>query len=192
MVHRKVAMISRERVIAAIDFTGPDRIPQMFCALPSAYAAHQRLPDLYARYSSDFAGDESTAPKVLPREFTVGQWTDEWHCTWTVLQSGYIGQVTVHPLANLDRLRDFEWPDPLQSPGLEDARHLAANRGTKYLRLGWMTFWERMIGLLGFENLLTELALGNPAILEVRDRIIENNVEGICPFYLMRSRSERA
>jgi hypothetical protein len=34
--------------------------------------------------------------------------------------------------------------------------------------LGWMTFWERMIGLVGFENLLTELALGSPALVEIR------------------------
>jgi uroporphyrinogen decarboxylase len=169
-------MTSRERVIAAIDFTGPDRVPQMFCALPSAYAVHKRLPDLYARYASDFAGEDGAAPQVLSREFTAGQWTDEWHCTWSVLRSGWIGQVTGHPLANFDRLRDFQWPDPREAPGLDDARQLAANRGTKYLRVGWMTFWERMIGLVGFQTLLTELALGNPAILEIRDRVAEYNV----------------
>ena len=176
MTHRTTTMTSRERVIAAIEFTGPDRVPQKFCALPSAYALHKRLPELYSRYPSDFAGDEGVAPKVLPKEFREGQWTDEWHCTWSVLRSGWKGQVTVHPLASLDELHDFEWPVPREAPGLEDARQLAANRGTKYLRLAWMTLWEQMIGLLGFENLLTELALGNPAILEIRDRIVEYNV----------------
>jgi uroporphyrinogen decarboxylase len=169
-------MTSRERVIAAIDFKGPDRIPQMFSALPSAYAFHKRLPELYSRYSSDFAGEDGMAPVIMPRELSVGKWVDEWHCTWNVLKEGCIGQVIVHPLADFDKLHDFEWPSPLAAPGLDDARRVAANRGTKYVRLGWMTFWERMIGLIGFENLLTELALGNPAIVEIRDRVIDNNI----------------
>jgi uroporphyrinogen decarboxylase len=42
--------------------------------------------------------------------------------------------------------------------------------------VGWLTLWERMIGLLGFEQLMTELAVGNPAILEVCDRIVDYNV----------------
>lgn len=176
MSHRTTTMTSRERAIAAIEFTGPDRIPQMVWSLPSAYAVHNRLPELYARYPSDFAGQDGTAPEVLPKEYRVGRWTDEWHCTWSVLRPGCIGQVTVHPLANLKELHDFSWPVPGEWPGMEDARRLAANRGSKYVMLGWMTLWERMIGLLGFENLLTELVLGNPALVEIRDQIVEYNV----------------
>ena len=115
-------MTSRERVTAAIEFSGPDRVPQMCCALPSAYTVHNRLPELYSRYPSDFAGQDGTAPAVLPKEYRVGQWTDEWHCTWNVLRPGQIGQVIVHPLANLDSVDDFEWPVPAESPGMEDAR----------------------------------------------------------------------
>lgn len=180
MISYKPTMTSRERVIAAIEFTGPDHVPQMCCALPSAYAVHKRLPELYSQYPSDFAGQDGAAPDTLPREYVVGQWIDEWHCKWTVLKPGQIGQVTVHPLADLDKISGFPWPVPQEAPGLKDSRELAANRGTKYLLLGWMTLWERMIGLVGFENLLTELALGNPALLEIRDRIVEYNIGLTC------------
>jgi uroporphyrinogen decarboxylase len=176
MIPSTSTMTGRERVTAAIEFTGPDRVPQMVCSLPSAYAMHRHLPDLYARYPSDFAGQDGAAPVPMPKEYTVGQWTDEWQCIWTVLRPGQIGQVTVHPMANLARLREFTWPDPQRSPQMEEGQRLAAHRGTKYLLLGWMTLWERMIGLVGFQQLLTELALGNPAILEIRDRIVEHNV----------------
>ena len=176
MIRRNDTMTSRERVIAAIEFTGPDRIPQMCCALPSAYAVHDRLPELYGRYPSDFVGQDGIAPESLPKEYVVGRWADEWQCIWEVLQSGQIGQVTVHPLASLDAVRSFVWPIPAESPGLADARQLAGGRDARYLLLGWMTLWERMIGLVGFENLLTELALGNTAIVEIRDRIVEHNV----------------
>lgn len=176
MTSKTTAMTSRERVIAAIEFTGPDRVPQMAWSLPASYAVHPGLPELYRRFPSDFAGQDGTAPAALPKEYRVGQWTDEWHCTWRVLRDGYIGQTIVHPLANLDELRDFEWPDPRRSSQLDNARPLAADRGTKYVMLGWMTLWERMMGLLGIEQLMAELAMGNPALVEIRDRIVEHNV----------------
>jgi hypothetical protein len=123
MKHGKTAMTSRERMIAAIEFTDSDRVPQMCCALPSAYAVHERLPELYSRYPSDFSGQDGAAPKVLPKKYCVGQWTDEWHCAWSVLRPGQIGQVTVHPLANLDRVGDFERPVPGEWPGMRDTRN---------------------------------------------------------------------
>jgi uroporphyrinogen decarboxylase len=170
------SMTSRERVTAAIERTGPDRMPHMICNLPSAYAVHKQLPQLYARHPSDFAGQDGAAPRALPREDRQGTWTDEWQCTWTVLRSGWIGQVTGHPLAELERLKSFPWPAPAAWPGWADARQVAANRGDKYVLAGWMTLWERMIEMLGFEKLMTELGLSNPALVEVRDRIVEANV----------------
>ena len=142
-------MTSRERVIAAIDFTGPDRVPQMFCALPSAYAVHNACRICTRATRAILPARTARRRKCCPRNSPPASGPTSGIAPGACCRSGWIGQVTVHPLANLDRLRDFSGRSPEESPGLEDARQLAANRGTKYLRLGWMTFWERMIGWWG-------------------------------------------
>ena len=47
-------MNSRERVIAALTFGGPDRVPVMHRTLPGAFRVHgQALRALYKRFPSD-------------------------------------------------------------------------------------------------------------------------------------------
>ena len=50
-------MTSRERVIAAIEFKGPDKVPFAHSFLPSSFAAFPDLPTLLKKYPSDFIGD---------------------------------------------------------------------------------------------------------------------------------------
>ena len=49
-------------------------------------------------------------------------------------------------------------------------------RGEKYLTLGWLTLFERLIGLHGFDNVMITIASGAPELLEMRDRIVEYNL----------------
>ena len=162
-------MTSRERVIAAIDFTGPDRVPFRHCVLPASFQGHPDLPRLLAHYPSDFEGENGLPPAVLPQSYRAGRYTDEWQCVWTVLRDGYIGQVTEHPLLNLDRLSTYDFPPPPAAGAWRPP-------GERYRCSGWMTLFERMVGLCGFDNLLVELAFGNPRLIEIRDRIVEHNL----------------
>jgi hypothetical protein len=82
-------MTSRERVIAAIEFAGPDRVPLRHTALPAAFAAHPGLLDLWRQYPSDFADQTPDAVAELPRAYRQGKCTDEWGCEWTVRCAGY-------------------------------------------------------------------------------------------------------
>jgi len=170
-------MTSRERVIAAVEFTGPDRLPHRHCVLPAAFPAHPHLPRLLGEYPSDFAGEDGLPPAGPPPTYAAGRYTDEWQCEWTVIREGYMGQVTGHPLKNLHFLSQYHLPLPARADALDQARVIARNRGTRYLCLGAsMTLFERMIELCGFQKLLVELGAGNPAVLELRDRIVEHNV----------------
>jgi uroporphyrinogen decarboxylase len=163
-------MNSRERVIAAVECKGPDRIPHCHKFLKAAFAAHPGLADLYARFPSDFSGQDGQPP-VLGREHLVGQYTDKWQCVWTVLKEGYLGQVTHHPLGDLGALNQYQFPVhptwDIPSP---------ASLGTRYTFGGGFTLYERMIDLCGFENLHTELAAGNPDILKILNRIVDYNI----------------
>jgi hypothetical protein len=166
-------MTSRERVIAAVEFKGPDRIPHRHCFLPAAFLAYPQLENLYLRFPSDFAGQNGRAPKA-DQAHSVGEYIDEWSCTWTVLTAGSIGQVTRHPLADLKHLSAYRFPtpQPCTSP-------CSSSMDTRYRFSPGLTLYERMIDLCGFENLHAELAAGNPDILTIRDRIVDYNVAAV-------------
>ena len=169
-------MTPRERVIAAIDFAGPDRIPHRHQVLPAAFGVHPGLADLLVEYPSDFAAEDRKPDDELQQTHRAGEYTDAWGCTWTVLKEGFSGQVTRHPLADLSRLSGYTFPDPLDDPAVERARQWQKQRGDRYLCLGTKTLFEHMISLCGFDALLMELGAGNPLILELRDRIVDYNI----------------
>lgn len=139
------AMTSRERVIAAIEFRGPDRIPIRHCELPASYRALPGLLALYRQYPSDFAGENADCIPPLPQAYTQGNYTDEWGCTWTVALPGYMGQVTGHPLADLAQLAGYRVPGAANIQAqVNGARAVAGARGDRYLCVGWLTVFERM------------------------------------------------
>jgi len=90
-------MTSRERVIRAIKFQRPDRVPV----------------NLPAPYGTDFfwvgpGGD----PDFVPCIKTDTQWEDEFHCIWSKLHGDKtMGQVTGNPLTDYAMLDDFPFPD---------------------------------------------------------------------------------
>lgn len=168
-------MTSRERVIAAIEFTGPDRLPHRHACLPAVFdkygAAFERL---LALYPSDFAGEDGTRPAADPC-YQKGQWTDAWGCAWTMLQDGFLGQVTGHPLADLRALNRYH-PPPAAAGSLAAEEGFGLKRADKYVVFTVGTLWERMIDLIGFEEVMYQLGAGSPELLRVRDMIVDYNL----------------
>jgi len=174
-------MNSRERVIAALAFSGPDRVPVMHRTLPGAFRVHgQALRDLYARFPSDVllspTADAPFAFERLVTEQTKGaELVDDWGCTWHNTTDDYIGQVVGHPLADLSMLDGYRWPDPLGGmDGVEDLRTSArADGGQHYVIAAAGTIMHQMTFLRGFENTLLDLAEEGEEILLIRDRITD-------------------
>lgn len=171
----KKEMTSRERVIAAIEFKGPDRIPHKHSYLPSVFSKYPELKEiLVQQYPSDFAGEEDIF--INTKIYTKGQWTDEWNCEWTVLEDGFLGQVTRNPLANINNLKNYSWPDA-SCVDLSREAEVCKNRGDRYVLIGWLTFFERMIDLRGFENLMVDIAEGGQEFFDIRDRVVDFNID---------------
>lgn len=172
----KTTMTSRERVKAAIEFTGPDRLPHRHSFVPAVFETYPKLEELYKQYPSDFAGENGCNYESV--YYKKGQFTDEWGCVWTAVRDGYLGQVTEHPLMDLSSLKDYTWPkaDLIDISGYVD---LAKNRGDRYLRLGWLTLYERMIDLRGFENLMVDIVSGEKEFFEIRDNVLKFNLDMI-------------
>ncbi len=93
-------MKHRERVLKAIEFTGPDRLPIF------------KGPD----------ADIATVIFSQPDGFAPAKpGMDEWGCVWTTLnmEQGDQGQVTEHPLSDWSAFEHYTFPDPL-APGRFD------------------------------------------------------------------------
>lgn len=170
----KKEMTSRERVVSAIEFKCPDRLPHRHSYLPSVFSRYPELKEiLIQQYPSDFAGEEDIF--IDKRIYSKGQWTDEWNCEWTVLEDGFLGQVTRNPLENIDALKNYSWPDA-SCVDLSRESQICKNRGDRYVLIGWLTFFERMIDLRGFENLMVDIAEGSPEFFKIRDKVVDFNL----------------
>jgi len=162
-------MTSRERVIAAIEFSGPDRLPHGYAFPGAIFDRYPDLGKLLRRFPSDFAGEEPIRPDSIAQR--PGKWKDEWGCVWRVPRAGFSGQVVEHPLSNWSSLKSYCWPNPHRM-NLERSRWIAQHRGDKYVALGVPSVFQRMIALCGFENLMLNIATGAPELLLLRDRIV--------------------
>lgn len=172
----KNEMTSRERVKAAVEFTGPDRIPHKHAYLPASFESFPGLIDLLKKFPSDFAGQDAQVPGGI--QYKAGQWTDEWNCIWTSKRDGMLGQVTGHPLETLDDLKYYSWPDTGNTDMSGYADWLKTQKD-RYIQLGSLNCFERMIALRGFENVMLDIAEGDPRLLEIRDRILKYNLDMI-------------
>jgi len=172
-------MTSRERVIAAIEFKGPDKLPHKHCYLPATVKKYPGLRKLLKQYPSDFAGEDITEDKQYafqnPNQYRVGQRIDEWNCTLTVALDGYKGQVTKHPIEDLSSLKDYSWPEAAYADISWDIS-AAKNRGDRYVALGGINLFERMVDLRGFENLMIDIALGEQKLFTIRDHVLKYNL----------------
>ena len=113
-------MDSRERVIRALEFTSPDRVPVMHRSLPGAFVRYGTvLEDLYTRYPSDvLLSPTLRAPfdfaSPVDEGSSSGTLTDEWGCVWQKTTDDYQGRVAVSPFADWAALDDYRFPDPAQ------------------------------------------------------------------------------
>lgn len=166
-------MRSRERVIRAIERTGPDRVPITHVTLPGAFARYgTALEALYGRYPADVvnlgaASEGEFGPRIgVPNP-------DSWGALWLRHTDEHKGQVVHHPLADWAALRDFRPPDTASDAiiGALEAR-LAANAGTRYALADGDTLWQRMFYLHGYQATLEDLLLEPERCAALRDMIL--------------------
>lgn len=174
-------MTAKERVYAAIEFKKPDRVP--FFADDPKYD-----PDIFL-----FEWNEIVPWKDW-EDFSKPMF-DHWHCGWTRTDEDNMGQVTIHPLEDWEKMEDFDWPNPDDPKFYEGMEERLAGKEDKYVQNHiFMCLFERMHSLRGFENTLMGLYLEpeNSGILadkiiDFHIRVVENvlkrfsgRVDGFC------------
>ena len=174
-------MTPRERVIKAVTFGSPDRVPMRHNITGSAVIKHgDVLLNILNRYPDDF-GTDTSFPDQMRRRTELGQdlhkdqeHTDEWGCVWRVRQDGIMGQVIQHPLADWKALSHYQFPPtPEPTPELiADKRRAFDERKKRWYTFGagcWL--WERMQLLRGDADLMMDLMDGRPEAAELADRL---------------------
>jgi len=149
----------KEVVRAAIEFTGPERLPVMFSFFDDNDVRH-------VGWNQIGTGDHS-------KKITY----DEWHCGWQRSEVKNMGIVTIHPLAEWTDLDSFRWPDPDDPKFYDGMERRFDGTGGFYVLTGiFMLLFERMHSLRGFENTLIDLFFERENIEKLADRIVEFDI----------------
>jgi hypothetical protein len=152
----------REVVKAAIEFTGPDRLPVMFDCFGVSDTRS-------LGWNQIGAGDHS-------ERITY----DEWNCGWQRTEIKNMGQIKIHPIPSWDCLERFRWPDPDDPKLFAGMDKKLSGTDGYYVQTGiFMLLFERMHGLRGFENTLMDLYLEREKIEMLADRIVEFDIRMI-------------
>ncbi len=181
-------MTSRERVLRAIEFKTPDRVP-FFAATPPISDIFF-MPVMPAR---DWQPDDAYYPDIHPQIYAVSNWRykkhlpsdlhrtvgyerqDEFGCVWKTILVNNKGEVIDSPLKSWDDLETLKFPDP-DAPGrfaaFEVYRRLLARRSFVLGALDAGIF-ERCHLLRGFDKLMMDFALEPDKIARLADRLIE-------------------
>ena len=171
-------MTSHERVVRAVTFSGPDRVPYN---LPQPWGSDIK--------GCGAGGDPNWEPSVN----TETEHEDEFHCIWRKLPGDKtMGQVVGHPLSDYAMLDDFDWPDYTVEARYEHARRACADNPEDKFLLGsipmslihrleylrghveaWTDPYEHPDGLRRLLNKLGDIAI------DAVDRLADAGAHGI-------------
>lgn len=166
-------MNSRERVIRAIEMTGPDRVPLMHVTLPGAFTRYgDALWDLYRKYPDDVAQvGSATSGEFGPQVGTPSR--DPWGSLWVRQTDEHKGQVVFHPLADWAALHAYRPPDTASDQIIAAvAQRIGENAGRKYTLADGDTLWQRMYYLHGFQATNEDLLAEPERCARLRDVIL--------------------
>lgn len=175
-------MNSRERVLAAINLSKPDKVPLMHSPLPGALIKYgERLIEVFRRYPQDFGPSEFKIPKPeeLPADYRAGVHRDGWGTVWSSTVDGIHGQVVDYPIKTVEDYSTYELPKPSQDLKKykdELRRHVEDLKAKGFfVMLGFDpgNFFERLQWLRGFRNLMVDLIKSRKELEEFADRLLE-------------------
>jgi len=190
-------MTGRERVIKAVEFDYPDRVPRDLWWLPAVEMTQKKeLESLLERIPMDIGTPKfkigisnrqkgqptilvpgSHPPIALPRK---GKYVDEWGSVWYISEDGVIGEVKEPALDDLSKIDKFSPPwEYLESTDLSEVNKSCAESEKFMLSDVCARPFERMQFIRGTERFFIDLAYGNKEIFKLRNMVHEYNLKHI-------------
>jgi len=166
-------MTPKERLFAAIRFEKPDMPALTYYYTDVGYAEHgAKLAALYAENPGDGAPYAPLANLPGPDPADIrpdGSYcrveTDQWGTKWEHRIYGRIGHAVEFPLGSLDKLDGYSFPE------IPDMAPIKTGGGDFPKRHGVMGLFQTMIALRPFEEILADLAMGEPLLDKLADRL---------------------
>ena len=159
-------MTGRERVLRALEFRNPDRVPLDVWIMPGAFLKYgEKLSRLAERYPLDIMPVPGPSDHgFTPEYYRRGTYVDLWGCSWVNVQPGLIGEVKEHILADDERLDQYRPPVEQFLKWWEEAKpaiHESISRireREQFILGGWISLFERMQFLRGTQELFIDIA----------------------------------
>jgi len=130
-------MTPRERVLRAISFEGPDRIPVHRYIFPGAFHRHgQKLVDFLNSLPDDFGVGPVTLPERPQAEGEIEYYTDDWGSKWRRLIGYTTGEVVEPVLSDWSKLPELQFAASLAG-ALRGGACEHREHGTSLLHVGW-------------------------------------------------------
>jgi hypothetical protein len=154
-------MTSREIVKRAITFQNPPRLPMKFDIVG--------VNDCYDVWTPDPTGWEWT--------FQGQRLADEWGCVWGKTGVSNTGQVVEHPLADLTRLKSYQWPDPDEPRRYKGFAEQLAGADDRFVMFCFgQGIWERLHMLTGMDKAMLAFLRHKEEVHEILDRILSHHI----------------
>ena len=197
-------MTERENLLRTIRFEKPDYIPTMFHINGSCWHhhPHEALQDLMAKHPVLFPDFEksSQAPVIEHPPFARAgeRFVDPWGCVWKTADSGIMGTVVKHPLENWDDFAGYVPPDPNKTghwgpinwdEQSKNAGPAVVPPGLRNGSIGHNHTWLRLIDIRGYQNILFDMADGEPRLFELLEMLEDFN-SGLVNNWLERVKVE--
>ncbi|MCK5129436.1 MAG: methyltransferase [Clostridiales bacterium] len=165
----------KELVNKTLEFRNPERVPRDHWTLPWASA---RYPDEIKKMREEYFTDMKTCPgfqKVMPKtsgeQYGVGEYTDDWGCSFINVQQGVIGEVKNPIVAkddeNWDDISKIHIPRELLDIDKEKINQFCKENSDKFILSSALPRpFERLQFLRGTENLYIDLMLKPQKMLD--------------------------
>jgi uroporphyrinogen decarboxylase len=163
-----ITVTHRERVLRAINFQNPDKIPlAVGVDLPELFRYGQRFLDLCQKYPNDFSAPDSL--KIPERDEAhyrpdgtyYREYTDGWGSEWVSLEQGFSGEVVRPVLDDWSKLKTLKSPPVPDSSPADRKRLREAMKKQKETYVGLMyggCLFQTMMDVRGMENCLMDIA----------------------------------
>ena len=177
-------MNSKERVLRTLEFDNPDRAPRQLWTLPWAHTHHgDKIAQLLKDFPEDFMGCPAFLEKplnVIGDSTAVGDYTDEWGCTFHNIHEGVIGEIKV-PLVQGEDFEDVEKVVPPENEltlQIDKVNEFCREHSDKFIMGGCCPRpFERLQFLRGTEQLYVDLMMEPDGLLEAMKRVHEHGIK---------------
>ena len=188
----------RKNYLRTVRFENPDFVPMFFIFNDACYHKYEQdwifdMMESHPFLFPNFVRPQGHfTPSYLPYSRKDHLYTDDFGCVWKTVMDGIVGVVVEHPLADLDALDSYIFPDPEKCTGIgpinwsEEKARIDRLKEQGQPAIGGLRHGHTFLQLCdirGYENLLMDMFDEEPRLTQLIGGLEEFNL-GIVKQYL--------